>query len=340
MSNTNPERQTGAEATVENSYKRVFFEIERAAEERQLDPQAAYELYETHLAAEKLDPTIYLSMAITSGGFARDADLSIGDVIDKNSAFGTMARKSLLRQHPELSERDIVLPSDLGKVKGWSQADYLLFWFHTITGLSAEQAQGVSEAMSSSLSYPGFTDKTLSSEDRWSDYQRFTDDYVHCLRELEDEYGRNLQPNNVQAMIMILDGNMSLGGRAEEALCRAIGIPPQFQFLDNDMVKEVAEFEDYTKALHNMGAQALGLSINPPGMRFLGFGAGSVEAGMAFNLGFRKTGLDNAVFAAQFYRDRPTARPQRHGGHTPIDSDEVVSANVSNEALWRSYYSK
>lgn len=340
MSGTNPERPTGTEAAVENSYKRVFFEIERAAEEGQFDPQEAYELYEAHLAANKLDPTVYLSMAITSGGFARNADLAIGDVIDKNSTFGTMARQALLRQHPELSERDIVLPSDLGKVKGWSQADYLLFWFHTMTGLPAEQARSVSEAMSSSLSYPGFTDKTLSTENRWHDYQRFTDDYVHCLRDLKDEYGRNLQPNNVQAMVMILDGDVSLGGRAEERLCRAIGIPPQFQFLDADMINETPDFTDSIVALRGMGAHALGTSLNPPGMQFWGVSEGSFSPDIAFGLGFRKTGLANAIFSAQFYRDHPTARPQRHGGHTSIGSDEVVSAEVSNEALGRSYYSK
>jgi len=340
MNDTNPERQTGGEVVAENSYKRIFSEIEQAAKESHLDPQAAYELYEAHLAAENLDPTIYLSMAITSGGFARNADLSIGDVVDKNSTFGTLARQALLRQHPELSERDIILPSDLGKVKGWSQADYLLFWFHTMTGLSTEQARSVSEAMSPSLSYPGLTDKTLGTENRWLDYQRFTDDYVHCLRDLKGAYGRKLQPNNVQAMIMILDGNMSLGGRAEAALCRAIGIPPQFQFLDIDTVNEVPDFKDSTKALQNMGAHALGLSLNPPEMQFLGVGAGSIDTDIAFNLGFRKTGLANALFAAQFYQDHPSARPLRHGGHLPIGSGEVVLADVSNEALWRSYYSK
>ena len=209
-----------------------------------------------------------------------------------------------------------------------------------MAGLPVEQARSVSEAMSSSLSYSGFTDKTLSAESRWHDYQRFTDDYVHCLRDFKGTYGRNLQPNNIQAMVMILDGDVSLGGRAEERLCRAIGIPPQFQFLDANTINETPDFTDSIVALRGMGAHALGTSLNPPGMQFWGVSEGSSSPDIAFGLGFRKTGLSNAIFSAQFYRDHPTARPQRHGGHTPIGSDKVVSAEISNEVLWRSYYSK
>jgi hypothetical protein len=341
MSSVNQERQTGNEAGVENSYNRVFSEIERTSKgDGGLTSQGAYELYEAHLAANNLDPTVYLSMAITSGGFVRDDDLTVGEVIEKNSAFGIMARKALLRQHPEFSERDIVLPSDLGKVKGWSQSDYLLFWFHTITGLTVEHARGVSEAMLSSLSYPGFTDKTLNTDDRWQDYQRFTDDYVRCLSKLRDEYGRNLQPNNVQAMVMILDGNMSLGGRAEERLCRALGIPPQFQFLDVDTLKEAPDFRDSVVSLREMGAQALGTSLNPPGIQFCGVSEGVSDVNLAFSLGFRKTGLSNAAFAADHYRKHQATRPPRHGGHTPIGPAKAVTTPTSNEALWRSYYSE
>ena len=319
MSTTDKEHQISNELDVGSPYKRVFLDIEQAAEkEGDFTPQAAYGIYEAYLAAGNLDPTVYLSMAITSGGFARDDSLNIGEIIAKNSAYGTMARKALLRQHSELSEKDIVLPSDLGKVKGWSQSDYLLFWFHTITGLTVEHARSVSEAMQPSLTYPGFTDKTLSGDVRWRDYQRFTDDYVRCLRDLEVKFGRDLQPNNIQAMIMILDGDMSLGGRAEERLCRAIGIPPQFQLLDANTLIETPGFKDSFMSLREMGAQALGTGLNPQGLQFLGVSEGPTDVNLAYGLGFRKTGLSNATFAAGYYRNNQAARPLRHRGHNPI----------------------
>ncbi len=319
------ERQTGKEWELESVYGQVFLDIERLAAETDgsLSPQQAYELYEAHLAVNDLDPTIYLSMAITSGGFARDADMPIGEVIGKNSQYGTMAREALLRQHPELSEKHIILPSDLGKVKGWSQSDYLLFWFHTITGLTAEHAQGVSEAMQPSLTYPGFTDKTLGTDERWRDYERFTDDYVHCLQDLAARYGRKLQPNNIQAMIMILDGEMSLGGRAEERLCRSIGIPPQFQYIDTSTLHETTGLNDTIDTLRGMGAKALGMSLNPAGFKYYGVSLGATNPNLAFNLGLRKTGLSNATLTEDYYRKNPTARPPRHAGHTPIRADAL-----------------
>jgi hypothetical protein len=301
----------------ENPYRQVFLAIEAAAQSEDLSPQAAYELYEEYLLQKGLDPTIYLSMAITSGGYARDADLDIGQVITNNTDFGTLAKDALLRQHPELSEADIVLPSDLGKVRGWSQSDYLLFWFHVITGLEAEHAAQVSGRMAPSLTYPGFVDKSLPAEAKWGDYARFTSDYVRCLRDLAAEHGRDLQPNNMQAMIMILDGDMSLGGRAEAELCRAIGIPPQQQMLDRLVVTDTPELQAATTELRALGAHALGLSLNPPGVRFAGWSAGPTDPTLAFGLGLRKTGLSNAIFAADYYAKRPAARPLRHMGHEP-----------------------
>lgn len=309
---SNPERQPT------NPYLQAFRDIEYAASQEGLDAQGAYEIYEAHLLSHNLDPTVYLSMAITSGGFARDSELGIGEVIDRNSEFGTLARQALLHQHPELSENDIVLPSDLGKVAGWSQADYLLFWFHTITGLTADQARLISDSMAASLHYRGFTDRTLDKDRKWRDYQQFTDDYVHHLRSLISTEGRGRGPNNVQAMLMILDGDMSLGGRAEERLCRALGIPPQYQYLDTATVEVVPGFSDSTRALSGMGSSALGLDINPAGLRFAGVGNGGVTPDIAFGLGFRKTSLSNALAAARFYRKEPETRPKRHNGHRPI----------------------
>lgn len=313
---TTPEWKEQAEP--DNSYRRIFLAIETAAQSEDLRPQAAYELYEEFLGEEGLDPTVYLSMAITSGGYAREDGLGIGEVISRNSEFGTLAKAALLRQHPELSEADVVLPSDLGKVRGWSQSDYLLFWFHTIVGLEAERAAWVSERMSPALKYPGFVDKTLPVDEKWRDYAQFTQDYVSGLEELSDTHGRDLQPNNMQAMLMILDGSMSLGGRAEEALCRAIGVPPQQQLLDALVVERSADLHRATTELRTLGANAIGLSLNPAGLQFQGWSTGPADPSLAFGLGFRKTGLANAIDAARYYRDHPGARPSRHQGHPPF----------------------
>lgn len=294
------------------SYRRIFQAIEDAAQVcDRLEPQAAYEMYDAGLAAANLDPTVYLSMSITSGGFARDEELTIGDVITQNSEYGTLAKQALINQHPVLREQDIILPSELGKVKGWSQSDYLLFWFHTIAGLKPQDTQIVSDHMQPYLTLPGFTDKTLPPEQRWQDYERFTNEYVRALREVAQQQGRSLRPSNIQAMLMILDGEMSLGGRAEELLCRRIGIPPQYHYLNAEVVVRDVDFHSQTRRLSFLGAKALSTNINKPPIAFVGVSAGRTHTDIAFMGAFRKTGLSNALFAAEYYTNNPDSRTRR-----------------------------
>lgn len=47
-------------------------------------PGQAYQEYRNFLDRHYLDPSIYLSMAITSGGFARDPELSFSEAMDRN----------------------------------------------------------------------------------------------------------------------------------------------------------------------------------------------------------------------------------------------------------------
>lgn len=305
-------------------YQEAWTQIEQAAASvERLEPQEAYEIYEAHLEANGLDPTIYLSMAITSGGFIRDNSLGIGEVIARNSAYGGMAKQALLHQHPEFTDKDIVLPSELGKVKGWSQAEYLLFWFHVITGLTAEDAAIISEKMAPSLTYPGFTVKDLDTKSKWQDYEQFTHDYIRYLKRLADEKGRRMQPNNMQAVIMILDSDMSLGGRAEELLCRLIGIPPQIQYVDYESVGSVEGMPETAKVLASLGSNALSSRINPPGIKFLGISEGLTDFRLTFGLSMRKTNFMNAILAAEYYRQHPERRPKRHHGHTPIKEGPI-----------------
>src|SRR6266699_2243368 len=77
-------------------------------------PQQAYRMYEEFLLENGLDPTIYLSMAITSGGYARKEGLGVVDIITLNSSYGWMTKAAILFQYPEFSPRDVILPSELG----------------------------------------------------------------------------------------------------------------------------------------------------------------------------------------------------------------------------------
>jgi hypothetical protein len=310
-------------------YKPCFEDIERRAKQEGLTPGTAYELYDNFLVEHNLDPTIYLSMAITSGGYKRDPELSVGEVVQFNSEFGTHAASALIRQFPVLEPADIVVPSELGKVAGWSQADYLLFWAHTILGATPNAALEIEQKMQQAgmLELPGFNNPDLDQQTRWFDYVNFINTYAHRLGDImRGNLGMwsELKPNNMQAAIFILDHELSLGARAEEQLCRRLGIPPQVQILDSSVfVASDESFRVHVGELKKLGAAALGTQLNyQPVFTHVGISKSGFDTDIAFNAGMRKTGLMNALFAKEWYADHPGTRPARHQGHTPLVTSE------------------
>lgn len=310
--------------TTISPYAAFFGVIEEFSKQETLSTLDAYRFFDHLLVEYQLDPTIYLSMAITSGGYSRDSTLTIGEVINKNSEFGSLAAEALILQFPVFDKTDVVVPSELGKVANWSQADYLLWWSHVITGVDVDSAAEIEASMKESgvLNARGFVDASLDKDSRWKDYAAFALRYAKELRVVAAKRPATdkLQPNNVQAAIFILDKELSLGARAEALLCKLIGIPPQFQLLDTRVIDEASEaFRAHTRNLRALGASALGTSVNAaPDISFVGISSEVVSTDIAFMAGLRKTGLINALFAKEFYLANPERKPPRHNGHSPL----------------------
>lgn len=278
-------------------YEVAFRTIEQQAEVELITPQTAYELYYHFVESTQLDPSIYLSMSITSGGFARDTSLEFGQILEQNSIFGSKMKASLLEEFPSLTATDIILPSELGKVQGWSQSDFLLFWFHVIVGVSPEVARNISKKMSPVMQLPGFFDKTLPPDERWEDYKTFTETYVQIVMQHIDKQGTELAPHNMASMIAILDGDLSLGGRAEELLCRSLGIPVEWPVIKPESFK-AHDTSAMSHALLGLGANALTITTLPYLPHYFE-GAIISHGGQNYELpkrgGFRKVGLDTVV---------------------------------------------
>ena len=83
---------------------------------------------------------LYVSLAITSGGYRRDEAMPIPEVIAQNTDYGAALRE-LFESHG-IASRDIVIPSELGAMRNasWGQLDFLMLWFHAMAGLSVVQA--------------------------------------------------------------------------------------------------------------------------------------------------------------------------------------------------------
>ncbi len=213
--------------TIEVSpYSDIFEHIEKVQGISTFD---AYLHYYEEVNRLGIDPSIYLSMAITSGGFARDESLSISESMQNNAKYAALLSDEIISQfQPELSRDHIVIPSELGKVDGWGQADYLLFWAHVITGLDPLEARTLDDILRNTnvMNNPVFYDKSLTIDERWEGYKALVDVYTKSLIDLGFAKGLNgaKLPRNIQVMILALDPAESLGVNAERYLAYCLGL--------------------------------------------------------------------------------------------------------------------
>ncbi len=238
-------------------YKMVFGIIEDMAQMEELSPSEAYRAYRQMLYDRQLDPIIYLSISITSGGFSHEPGLIPEEAIALNSQFGSLAATVLTEEYPDLTIKDIIVPSELGKMKGWKQSEYLLFWFHIISGVDCETALEIEQKLKNRgyLDAPGLRDHSLSHLEKWDDYQRLATEYAELYIKLR----HNEPPQNMRAVISVLDKEWSLGAQAEDVLCRKIGIPPQRSVIrKSTLAASAPEFLVMVGRLKAVGIAALG----------------------------------------------------------------------------------
>ncbi len=236
---------------LERPYKRIFAEIEKAAS----SPIASYTYFRNTTAEHGLDPIFYTPMAITSGGFSKDTSLSYGEVVERNTRYAEVVGENLIRTIPGTTSEDFLIPSELGKVKGWGQADYLMFFMHSIAGLDSREA-GIVEAnigLSEVSQMPGFTEPALSWQDKWQQgYRHIPERYAAIIRERGLAKGTNGadKPKNIQANILILDPRVSLGTNAERYFGDLLGIGEHVVAIDDPSDELII----YRRELQDLGA--------------------------------------------------------------------------------------
>ncbi len=182
-------------------------------------PAMGYEKYCLNRDEKGLQyPLIYASTTITSGGYRRDEELPIGEAITANSNFARqILDESLLSGGFEPSL--IILPSELGKVKGWTQADYLQFWLYIIRGVSPQAAKELENTWyrNPETGLPDIANRMESS----ASYDEKRLAYIDFVRKFMDM--KKTEPTSqlltphwpAPAMLPFFDNDMSLGCSAE-----------------------------------------------------------------------------------------------------------------------------
>lgn len=248
-------------------------------------PSMAYRLYYDEIQQRDIDPDIYVSMAITSGGFARDESLSIGEVIDQNNRFGDDLR-TLLTHNYGFASQSVLVPSELGKVQAWSQADYLMFWFHCMSGVSPGDARDIEKRMSESGVYsPGpWTQLPMTTAENDLKRQAYCDFARTYVESLHETVGSRPGLFNMRAVIGGLDTDRSHGAAAEFYFAQLLGMPYYSIFAVESAIPEAMRPRVMT--LQALGAKSLFLVEDGGSTHFSG-----TRSQSRFDLSLRSMGL-------------------------------------------------
>ncbi len=182
-------------------------------------PAAGYTEYCRRRGVYDVPPGLwYLSTTITTGGYTRFDGVDKGEAIQRNNAVARdLAEQGLVAYGAPRNE--ILLPSELGKVPGWSQADYLSFWLYVVRAVHPEQAIELEqEWLNSGNPEYLFLAEEMESGPTHGAREAAYIEYVQWYKGLQTtaEGKKLLEPYwQPPAVVPMLDNDYSLGCRAE-----------------------------------------------------------------------------------------------------------------------------
>jgi hypothetical protein len=184
-----------------------------------LTPYAAVDSVRAFEAArpelERCD--VYVSTAITSGGFQRNTT-DFDAAKQKNEDLAARMLTALLESQVTLTPTNMMIPTELGHVQGWTDIDYLQFYFAYARGLSGSDAAALHDAViaQSTPEARGVADnRELSNDERWEDYRRVTVVMLEAIDAITRTPRAPVYPA-LSVMLQLVDTEHSLGCRAEQ----------------------------------------------------------------------------------------------------------------------------
>jgi hypothetical protein len=203
----------------------------------------------------------YFSCAITNGGYARDESLGYGEKIQLNTDFSLRMADELA----EYGEIDLARSVDavaLGKVEGWDQADYLVFFLNVMTRPRGMDEDDFTDAHKSLL-LPGkdfdaavLNNNKLSHDERRPHYSALGKRYLNLTSQFE------IDP--IDRMVELLDWDMTLGGLVERETAYSLDAQVYRPAIVNYGGIDTFNGIDPTLQAHGKRLTALGASTTAP----------------------------------------------------------------------------
>lgn len=181
----------------------------------------------------------YVSTTITSGGFARDTELPFAEAIAQNTALAGALTNAIIA-NCAVRPSSVILASDLPKVPGWKQSDYLIFWLSLLEGVPGEVSEGLGAYMQEFAGTTKMDDSTASYDDKLRSYEALVEEFVRMGNALaipgRNDYMR--QRPRIFNMIQLIDTEESLGCRAERLYARLRGLNVYKIRLEPDLLSQ------------------------------------------------------------------------------------------------------
>ncbi len=192
-------------------------------------------------------PDFYISTAISSAGHRREPELrapgGIPEAIRRNNITGSLILRELVETSSSLLEPgNVMAPTELGHVEGWSDLDYLGFYFAWLSGLSEEGAVWYFDQLrdpSYAEVFAPAADRTLTNTERWPAYRAFTEIAIAKVDQARNSPDRVRSPG-CRVLVQLVDVDESLGCRAETLFAEIQGLDVIAPSFGLDVAPELA----------------------------------------------------------------------------------------------------
>jgi hypothetical protein len=177
-----------------------------------------------------ITPLVYVSTAITSGGFRRDPRYSDPAGLGKAIIMNDAACAGLLaviagQPEPFVTADNAMVPTELGNVPQWADSHYLEFYFAWCAGLTGQAAAAYSQALASPelASIRADADaRDRTNADRWPAYAQFAKAATVEAALSRRALGAAARPRS-RYLLQLIDVGYSLGCQAETIMARGLG---------------------------------------------------------------------------------------------------------------------
>lgn len=172
-------------------------------------------------------PSVYVSTAITSGGYKRDTSLELPEIIKRNNRSAALIATALAANDaPHFAANNTMLPTELGPVKGWGDSDYILFYFCWLSGLSPAGAAWIEKRLAEPAYQPilaAANDRKKPNDERWPPYRLFVEIVLGNLP-LAEAQPNGKRSDGCSLLLQLVDVGYSLGCQAEQIYADARGL--------------------------------------------------------------------------------------------------------------------